>query len=107
MQRTWTKTGATYSTGRRKSLARAFDALEWPALPIECGMMPGENIKHAIRELHIPKVSHVAISHERAPYGLYGIRAHYSNGDADIYLLDRGSDLMTLASDFEPNGGQA
>ena len=103
-KRTWTNIGAEYSEEHRGRLARAFDSLEWQALPIECGMLPGEGIKHAIREFRMPKVSHVAISHELAPYGLYGIRAHYSNGDAQIYILDRGSDLLPLASDFEPRG---
>lgn len=104
MERTWTKTGAEHTDGKHDALADAFDALEWQALPIECAMMPGEGIKHAIRSFRIPKVSHVAISHELAPYGLYGIRGHYPNGSAQIYILDRGSDIVTLASDFEPKG---
>ena len=106
-ERTWTNVGIDYnSTPELKvKLAGMFDRLEWLDVSegITMGMMPGEGIKAAIEELKIPKVSHVATSNEMAPYGLYGIRGHFSNGRADVYLCDEGSSLVVLASDFYPN----
>jgi len=102
MRRTWTTIAAEHNstTAQRSRLAGCFDALVWRALPVEVGMMPGENIKAAISELNLPKVSHIAVSHELAPYGLYGIRCRYSDGLAQVYLIDEGSQCSVLASDF-------
>lgn len=101
--RTWTQVGREHTEGKRKELSEMFNRLEWQAIPCEMAAMPGEGIKAAIKELKIPKVSHVAASHELAPYGLMGIRAHYKNGDARIYLVDEGVGITVLASDFYPN----
>lgn len=102
MERTWTQVGEEETQGKRTRYARMIERLKWQALPLKkVGMMPAECIKTAIRELRLPKVSHIAITNEAAPYGLYGIRAHYSNGMAQVYILDRGSDALPIASDFE------
>jgi hypothetical protein len=82
-----------------------FDRLEWQELfpaGVTMAMMPGEAIKAAIAELRLPKVSHVATSNEMAPYGLIGIRAHYKNGTANVYLVDEGCQIVVLCSDFYP-----
>lgn len=105
MARTWTKVGAHHSDGHEKRLAAILAALDWRELkPVgnSEAIMPALGIMAAIRELRLPKVSHYAISHELAPYGLYGIRAHYKNGRADVYVVDEGSQLVVLASDFYP-----
>lgn len=97
--RTWTKVGEKHN---RATVERAIENIEWRELrgTIEVPMMQGEGIKAAIRELRIPRVSHVAWSNELAPYGFYAIRGHYANGDAEVYIVDRGSDLIPVCSDF-------
>ena len=106
MERTWMNVGKEYNASdkQKKYLARAFDGLEWQSIKggLEIAAIPGLAIKAAIRELPLPKVSHVATSNALAPYGLYGIRAHYRNGQADVYILDEGSRSLVLASDFWP-----
>lgn len=107
--RDWMKVGAEHSDGEhnRARLGAAFAGLVWQEIPVggslEMPMMQGEGIKAAIRELRLPKVSHVADSNELAPYGLYGIRAHYKNGRADVYVIDEGSCLVVVAVDFYEN----
>lgn len=101
--RTWTQVGREHTENKHKELGAIFGRLKWQAIPCEMAAMPGEGIKAAIKELKIPKVSHVAASHELAPYGLMGIKAHYKNGDATIYLADEGVGIVVLASDFLPN----
>ena len=59
-------------------------------------MMPALGIKNAIEELKIPNVSAIAISNELAPFGLYGIEAHYKNVDVRIYIVDEGCSIQTL-----------
>jgi hypothetical protein len=101
--RNWTEIGAEFD---RAIVERAIAVLDWQKLPIETGMMQGEGIKAAIRMLGIPRVSHVAvgtINNGKAEGGLcffYGIRGHYENGDADVFIVDRGSDMIPVCSDF-------
>ena len=106
MTRTYTNIGTTYNgTDHLKAkLTAAITDLDWQPLKggLSVAMMPGEGIKSCIKELKIPKVSHIAISHELAPYGLYGIRGHYKNGDAQIYVVDEGCSIVVVASDFWP-----
>ncbi len=109
MQRTWTSVGSEHNAddSKRARLAAMFDRLEWQELKPDTveAMMPALGIRAAIKELRIPKVSHYAISRELAPYGLYGIRGHFTNGQAEVYLCDEGSRMVVLASDFHPIGG--
>jgi len=106
MKRNWTQTGRDHNgTDEQKALLGGmFDRLEWQELypGMELPMMPGEAIKATIVELRLPKVSHVALSNEMAPYGLIAARAHYKNGTANVYLVDEGSQLVVLCSDFYP-----
>lgn len=102
--RNWTQIGQAegFSKGR---IEAAILNMEWTTIPKTMPMSQGLGIKAAIKELRIPKVSHIADSNQLAPYGFYGIRAHYANGDADIYIVDRGSDLIPVCSDFTPKVG--
>ena len=100
MKRTYTQTGKRYTEGKKTELNGMFKRLKWQAIPCEMAAMPGMGIKEVIKQLHIPKVSHVSASHELAPYGLMGIKAHYKNGDAIIYIIDTGCECIVLASDF-------
>ena len=96
----WTKVGEPEVGEHRERFAAAIAALDWQAVPCTLGMMPGENIKQVIRAFRIPKVSHVAVSAELAPLGLYGIRGHYKNGTAQVYVLDLGSECVPIASEL-------
>jgi len=100
MQRTWTQIGKEHTEGKETELAEMFERLNWESIPCDMAAMPGLAIKNTIKELHIPNVDYVAASHELAPYGLLGIKAHYKNGDATIYLVDEGCQTVVIASDF-------
>ena len=112
MNRTWTEVGAPLVGTRledgieltQDTVAEIIDHLDWQeAHPgMDLPAVPGLGIAQCIRELRIPKVSHIAVSNELAPYGLYGIRGHYTNGHADVFVVDRGSDLIPVCSDFYP-----
>jgi len=106
MSRTWTKVGSEYTgkSGYKARVEVAISALAWKDIGAghSEGMMPALGIKEAIKQLRLPRVSHHAISRDLAPYGLYGIRAHYKDGAAEVFVLDAGSELVVLASDFEP-----
>jgi hypothetical protein len=114
MRRTWTKVGEELvgssmddsTVLARGIVERAIANLEWLEIPkdgkLELPAMPALGISAAIEDLKIPKVSHVATSPDLAPYGFYGIRGHYSNGDAEIFLVDSGSKMTVICSDFTP-----
>ena len=105
MTRPWPRIGTPHSQHHEARLGAIFARLAWHPLTPETeeAAMPALGIRAAIRELRLPKVSHYAIGHELAPYGLYGIRAHYRNGTAEVYLVDEGSQMLVLASDFSPS----
>jgi hypothetical protein len=103
----WTKTGSEYTKGKEPAIKNIIGRMDWMKLPgkdeaaLSIGAMPGLGIQGAIREYRIPKVSHIAISHEMAPYGLYGIRGHYKNADVDIFLVDSGCEIIPICSNVE------
>jgi hypothetical protein len=101
--------------GGRDRVARAAARLHWEAIPeggsLTVGFMPGEAINSAIRELEIPKVSKVAIGSIDCPGrngedgfypGLYGIEGNYKDGRARVYILDTGTSVTPVFSDFWP-----
>ncbi len=94
----WFQVGADHWQGNQARLLAICEAIEWHSLPHETGMMQGEAIKALIREHRLPRVSHVADSHELAPYGLVGIRAHYANADVDFFAVDEGSHISSLCA---------
>lgn len=107
MTRTYTTVGAAYTNTPelQRTLDEHIARLTWePLVPGKrLPMMPGLGIRGAIETLRIPKVSAIAYNGVIADrYALYGIEATYANGRARIYILDRGADLLVLASDFEP-----
>lgn len=96
---TFTEIAKAYSQDRQGRIIEHCEAMEWQELTpagLTLPMMPGEGIKAAIRELRLPRVSHVAYSHDMAPYGLYGAKCRYSNGPAEVYLLDIGIEILVL-----------
>lgn len=102
MQRTWTKVGEEYSKGKQEQIAEFIKRLEWQTLPCEMGMMPGDGIKAAIAKFRIPHVSQVAVSSEMAPLGLYAVEGKYKNGRARLYMVDAGTEITPIATDFFP-----
>ncbi len=91
----------------KQVIAAAIDSMRnsWlnvDAAWVHVAIMPGLGIQTAIKELRLPKVSAYCLSNELAPYGLYGVEANYTNGRARVYILDRGSDMLPLVSDFYP-----
>jgi len=88
---------------QKATIQKAAADLEWLAMPkkgesLSLPMMPGEGIKAAIVELKIPKVSHIAIGNDLAPYGFYGIRASYKNADVEVFLIDAGTYMAPLCA---------
>ena len=61
----------------------------------------GFAVNEAVRQFKIPKVSHVAQYGMICGHGLIGIRAHYKNGMAQIYLADNGTACIPVAVDFQ------
>lgn len=100
MERYWTETGKQHTEGRHDEISSYVADVEWQGIPCTVGMMPGEGIKAVIKELKIPKVTHIAVSHELAPFGLYGIRAHYKNGMVEVFVVDTGTELSPICSDL-------
>ena len=91
----------------RQRVERAIAGLEWmkPKRDGDDGvwtlaMGPGEGIKVMIKQLRIPKVYELAVSRDLAPYGLYGIKARYKNGSAEIFAVDTGVAIVMVCSDF-------
>lgn len=95
---TFTNIARQYSENCQEIITRHCDNIEWQeAVPgLSLPAMPGAGINEAIKQLRLPKTSHVAYSNEMAPYGLYGIRCRYSNGPAEIFVLDIGTEVLVL-----------
>lgn len=96
----WTQVGAEYSTGdsARNKIIAAYNKMKWLDLKDkpEMGFMQGHGIKSAIKEFHIPGFA-VADSFELAPYGLYGIKAKYTDGKrVDILIIDDGCGIVPV-----------
>lgn len=111
--RTWTEVGKAaperLEGGCRltpATVAAAIEAMTWQPVPtgteaLELPMVPALAVERLVSELRLPKVTAISVdSADLAPFGLYGIEANYSNGRARLYVLDLGSVLTPLASDF-------
>ncbi len=108
-ERTWLSVGEDFAArlGKR-SVEHTIESMEWEPIPengsLSLGAMPGMAIKTVIEEFGLPKVSAVAVSgFERPGFypGFYGIEANYSNGRARLYVLDTGTGVTPIVSDFE------
>jgi hypothetical protein len=110
----WTNIGARFTEGKRDRIVAITNEIDaatapvgqdgcWLRVPkpgepaLSVGMMPGEGIKAAIRELRLPKVTHIAISAALAPFGLYGMRAHYKGDQqVDVWVVDDGCGITPI-----------
>jgi hypothetical protein len=117
VERTITNVGARYTAGDRLAqVEEQIEALEWHELPddgaLSAPFMPGEAIKAAIAQLRLPKVSRIAWNGALAFHddpeqdgeypGLCGIEANYRNGRARVYIVDNGTEILPVVSDFWP-----
>lgn len=109
--RSWTRIGAVYTLMYRKAIEKQITELAWQSEK-EAAMMPALGINECIKQLQLRKVSQFAtngyvemvINGERGYYSIYGIECNYKNGRARIYVLDTGTGLTPLCSDFWPAG---
>ena len=104
MRRDYTKIGEKEGF-TRDAINRGIDTItEWIELrgKTSLPMMQGMAIQAAIKQLHLPKVSHVAVFGGFGDgYGLYGIKAHYKNADVTLYIADSGTEVIPVAADVE------
>jgi hypothetical protein len=116
-QRTWTKLGLAVMAeinsdasedGRpmtAKIVEQAIENMRWEEPPNQLPMSSGLAIQQLIRSLDLPRVDRISYRNwDLAPYGLYGIQANYFDGRVRLYILDRGHELVVLASDLWPAG---
>lgn len=103
----WTGVGAEYSTGdkARARILEAVSRIEWRRVPkqgeppLSMPFMPGEAIKGLCRGCRFPNVSHVCYSHELAPLGLVGVRAHYKSGEqVELFAVDNGREVVPVCA---------
>ena len=99
----WMETSREYWEDKQAAIKNALNNMEWQELKegMSLPFMPGEGIKTMIREFKLPKASHIAISRELSPYGLYGVYAHYENADVKVFCIDEGSSLSSLCQEVE------
>jgi len=99
----WMKTSREYWEGKQDTIKKALNNIKWQELKkgMKLPLMPGEGIKTMIREFKLPKVSHIAISCELVPYGLYGVYAHFKNADVKVFCIDEGDRLSSLCQEVE------
>lgn len=108
----WMHVGADFTDtpAKRATLIGVFATLDaggehgWQALPCTLAMTSGLAIEEIIRQLHVPRVTHVGVSSVFAPYGLVALRAHYSKGRqrVDLLAVDRGTHLSPLVTRVHP-----
>jgi hypothetical protein len=94
----WLNIGAEYWKGKEEKVLAIIGRMQWQSLPCDFPFAQGELVKAAVRQFHIPMVTHVADSHEMAPFGLVGIRARYKNADVDLVVLDEGDSSVPLCA---------
>ena len=100
----WMQIGKDHWTDNQKRLQKLCEGIKWQKVPCTVGGMAGMNISEAIEGFKIPKVSHIAVAHDLAPFGLYGIRGHYKSEDVEIFLIDEGTHLTPLCAFVTPTG---
>lgn len=88
-----------------EAVERAIEKLVWEPLAGAKPFSPGFAIEACIRQFRIPKVTRIAISHDLAPYGFYGIEAHYKLGRTLLYVLDMGLSLQAVCYDLYAEEG--
>ncbi len=94
----WMTVGGEYTDGKHQEFETFFNKAEWQEIPCTLGMMPAMAIDEAIKQFDIRKVSHVAVLNDCAPYGLYGIKAKFKQGKVDLFVIDVGDTVISIAA---------
>jgi hypothetical protein len=94
----WISVGAKYTDGRHVEFADYFKNANWMEIPVKLAMSPAIAIDETIKHFDIRKVSHVAIINDCAPFGLYGIKAEFKQGIVDIFVMDIGNTVVSIAA---------
>jgi len=91
------KNGQFFTSENQNRIDLAIEKLQWksPKELGQIGFMQGRGLKEIINE-HKLDVDKIAISHDLAPYGFYGIRAKYKGGTVDQFYLDTGTNIIPL-----------
>lgn len=99
----WMNVGKDHWEGNQERIIEILSKMEWQELEegMSLPMSPGLGIEFLIKEFKIPRVSHIAISNEMTPFGLYGIYGHYRNADVKLYFVDEGSHISSLCQEVE------
>lgn len=100
MKRTYLKVGE-FIRNDNPAIMRAIDTeLVFDVKPGDkVGFSQGYALKEFIREFGIPNVDAYAIGGVGS-FGVYGVQAHYKNGRARVYVVDVGTELIPVVSDF-------
>lgn len=100
----WMKTGRDYWDGQEEKIKAIISKVSWQEVNegVLLPMIPGDLISMIIRDLKIPGVSHVCISHDMSPFGLIGIRARYSDASVDFFVLDVGDTSVPVCAVVTP-----
>lgn len=100
----WTQIGRehTATDDQRARVQREIDRMDWQTLPARLPMSQGMAIQRATQEYGPAGIGRVSINAGIGPMALLGIEKCYVNGLARIYLLDDGTDVTPLRSDFWP-----
>ncbi len=109
-----TREGHCHAAGLA-AVATAIDGLTWHDVTdtgLELPFSPGQALEHLIRELSLPGVPRVAwngavpvrddAEHTTGAYGLYGIEFTDAGQCVRLYAVDRGVDLLVMATDTRP-----
>ncbi len=87
-------------------LEQAIDRLEWQ--PADTGVPQEKTGAAVLREFvikHNLHVTHYARCDDFLPLWLYGLRSDFSNGVAQVYFVDTGTEAMLVAWDYFPKNG--
>ena len=102
MECNWTTVGSEFDR-EQVELAIESNRENWDPIPVTMSMSAGIAIREAIAQLDIREATHVFEANNLAPFGFYGIRCRYSNGIAQVYLIDTGTKLTPVCSEFQQN----
>lgn len=101
----WMAVSKEHWEGNTSKIEAAISRMEWATLPCDMGFAQGEAIKGIIKNFNLKNVTHVSDSHDLAPFGLVGIRAHFKNADVDFFAVDEGVAVVMLCAIVTEKGG--
>jgi hypothetical protein len=91
----------TATDAQRAQLQAVIDQLAWTETQNskDVPFSQGYAINAAIKSFQIPKVSAFAYDGVLGNFSVLGIEGNYANGRVRLYFLDRGSDVIAVATD--------